>query len=65
MIDGWSYYNHAALPKCAPHEEPDTAPIKNGAVFRNCKEGLLLFARWTTDWDCGSETSGKKHTGDI
>ena len=33
-IDGWRYYNHAAIPTCAPHEEPELTPIKNGSIWK-------------------------------
>lgn len=33
-IDGWKYYNHAAIPTTAPHEEPDLLPVKNGQVWK-------------------------------
>lgn len=39
MIEGWRYYNHAAIPTCAPHEEPDTDPIYNGLVWTNLGGG--------------------------
>ena len=50
----WRYYNHAFLPKCCPHEDVDTAAIKDGSVWRQ-KKGAYL-ARWTSDFDCGYET---------
>lgn len=54
-IEGWRYYNHAAVPACAPHEMPDLTPIKKGTVWR-IRGGIPLLARWTVDWDCGYET---------
>lgn len=54
-IEGWKYYNHAAIPTTAPHEEPDLLPIKNGKVWK--MGGVPLLARWTTDFDCGNETN--------
>lgn len=53
-IDGWKYYNHAAKPLCAPHEEPDVTPIENGSIWK--MNGRPLLARWTTNFDCGYET---------
>lgn len=50
---GWKYYNHAVIPETAPHENVDTRPLKNGLVWN--RKGVL-FARWTTDFDCGYET---------
>lgn len=56
MIDGWKYYNHAAIPTCAPHEMPDLTPIENGAIWHNLGGGTPLLARWTEDFDCDHET---------
>ena len=53
-INGWKYYNHAAIADCAPHESPDTGPLENGSVW--AMDGCPLFAEWTTDYDCGYET---------
>jgi hypothetical protein len=53
-IDGWKYYNHAAIPTCAPHEEPNLEPIINGAIWRI--GGHPLMARWTSDWNFGEES---------
>ena len=52
---GWKYYNHAAIPTCAPHEEPDITPIEDGSIWKMA--GRPLMARWTTDFDCGYETN--------
>lgn len=53
-ISGWKYYNHAAIPTCAPHETPDLTPIKDGSIWK--MDGKPLLARYTTDWDCGYDT---------
>ncbi|MBE6941079.1 MAG: hypothetical protein E7455_02165 [Ruminococcaceae bacterium] len=53
-IKGWRYYNHAAIPTTPPHEEPDTAPVRDGRIWK--LDGAPLLARWTTDFDCGHET---------
>ena len=29
----WKYYNHAAIPTTAPHEEVDLSPINNGSIW--------------------------------
>ncbi len=54
-IKGWNYYKHAVIPACAPHEFPDLSPVSNGDVW-NIDKKKPLFARWTTDFDCGQET---------
>ena len=55
QIDGWRYYNHAALPSTAPHEAPDPTPINDGSIWK--LDGAPLLARWTTEFDCGYETN--------
>lgn len=55
-IPGWKYYNHGVIPTCAPHEQPDLAPIKDGSIWNVRGRGMPVLARWTTDWDCGYET---------
>lgn len=55
-IEDWEYYNHAMIPKTAPHEEPDVTYIQNG-LFWKMKEPKPLLARWTTDFDCENETN--------
>lgn len=42
MIEGWRYYNHAAIPTCAPHEEPDINPIESGVAWTNMG-GVLRY----------------------
>lgn len=55
QIPGWKYYNHAAIPTCAPHEVPDLTPVKDGSVWHiEGKKPLLV--RYTTEWDCGYDT---------
>lgn len=56
-VDGWMYYNHAAVPTTAPHETPDISPVINGSIWKNKWSGIPLFARWTTEFDCGYETN--------
>ena len=51
----WKYYNHAAIPTTAPHEEVDLSPINNGSIWK--MPGHPFFARWTSDFDCGTETN--------
>lgn len=56
QIDGWKYYNHAAVPTTAPHEETNMIPINDGSIW-NIQGGTPLLVRWTTDFDCGYETN--------
>ena len=51
----WRYYNHAMIPDCAPHEEPDMSCLNDGRIWQNQK--TVLFARWTTDFDCDCKTN--------
>lgn len=53
-VEGWKYYNHAAVPTCAPHEIPDLTPINDGRIWKI--GGVPLFARWTDHYDCKEET---------
>ncbi len=53
-IKGWRYYNKAAIPSCAPHEAADLSPVSDGSIWK--LDGGPLFARWTSDYDCGRET---------
>ena len=34
QINGWYYYNHAAIPTTAPHEIPDISPIADGSIWK-------------------------------
>lgn len=56
-MNGWVYYNHAVIPECSPHEEPDTATLSDGSLWKR-SDGVPLFARWTTDFDYKQKTSG-------
>ena len=51
----WQYYNHAVIPTTAPHEVVDTSEIESGEIWK--KYPKALFARWTSDYDCGHETN--------
>lgn len=33
QIDGWKYYNHAAIPTTAPYKVPDITSIENGDIW--------------------------------
>lgn len=39
-IQGWTYYNHAAVPTVAPNEDADTTPIENGNIWQIRGGGL-------------------------
>ena len=54
-IEGWKYYNHAAIPTTAPHENPDLTPIEDKSIWKI--DGKPILARWTTDFDCAYETN--------
>lgn len=54
-IEGWKYYNHAAIPTVAPHENPDITPIEDKSIWQ--LDGKPLLARWTTDFDLDRETN--------
>lgn len=53
-ISGWKYYNHAAIPTSAPHEQPNLAPVKDGSIWK--LDGKPLFIRYSSNWDCGENT---------
>lgn len=57
QIDGWKYYNHAAIPTTAPHEEAIIAPINDGSIWKIGGGKTPLLARYTTEFDCGYETN--------
>ena len=56
QIDGWKYYNHAAVPTTAPHRSPNMSPIEDGSIW-DIDGGTPKLARWTTDFDCGDVTN--------
>lgn len=55
MNKGWKYYNHAMLPDCPPHEQPDIEIFNDKNVWKRREKVFLI--RWTTDFDCGYETN--------
>lgn len=56
-IEGWNYYNHAAVPTCTPHEEPNLAPVEDGTIWSlTAVGGILLLVMYCTDFDCKEET---------
>lgn len=59
-IKGWRYFKHAAVPTTELRENPDLAPIQDGSIWKLTKDdcsGRVLFARYTTDFDCAEETA--------
>lgn len=55
IIEGWKYYNHAAVPTVAPHEMVNFSAIQSGEIW-NIEGGKPVLARWISDFDCGYET---------
>lgn len=53
-VDGWKYYNHAAIPTDPPHKAVDVTPVENGEIWK--MKGNPLLARWTDSFDCGEQT---------
>lgn len=55
----WKYYKHSLIPTTPPHEPVLTDDIEDGTIWKKYKKAgmRVLFARWTSDWDCGRETS--------
>ena len=53
-IKGWKYYNHAAIPECAPDEKANLQAILDGSIWK--LDGKPLLARWTEDFDCKEKT---------
>lgn len=56
-INGWKYYNHAAIPTIAAHQEPDLSSLTDKSMWRKDGSKTPLFARWTSDFDCEAETN--------
>lgn len=54
-IDGWKYYNHAAITTTPAHMPVDPAPVVNGEIWK--LDGSPLLARWTEDFDCKQQTN--------
>ena len=52
----WKYYNHAMIPNIPPHINPDITPIEDRSIWRTRTPSVALFARWTTEFDCKTET---------
>jgi hypothetical protein len=50
IIEGWQYYNHAAIPTTPPHISPNLEPVENGEIWK--LDGAPYMVRYTTDFDC-------------
>lgn len=45
QIDGWKYYNHAAIPTTAPHEIPNISPITDGSIWKSGGGGYSVIGK--------------------
>ena len=54
---GWRYYNHAMIPDLPPHKKVDLTSIESREIWKNTEGKRPLFARWTSNFDCGYETN--------
>lgn len=55
-IEGWKYYNHAAIPSTPPHNPVNLKPVEDGSIWQ-IGEHTPHLVRWTSEWDCGHETN--------
>lgn len=53
-IQGWQYYNYAAIPTTPPHISPNLKPIESGEIWS--LDGTPYLVRYTTDFDCEQAT---------
>ncbi|EDT78834.1 hypothetical protein LI056_14970 [Clostridium perfringens] len=51
-MDDWKVYHGALLPNIAPHENANIEILKKEKLLKN-----KLFARYTSEFDCGYETN--------
>ena len=56
-ISDWKYYKQAAVSTLAPHETPDTSVIASGEIWSAFPGKKPLLTRYSTDWDCGHEST--------
>jgi len=54
-IDGWRYYNSAAVPTTPPNVDPCTEAVTSGEIWE--LDGNPILARWTSCFDCKVETN--------
>ena len=62
-IDGWRYYNSAAVPTTPPNVDPCTEAVTSGEIWE--LDGNPILARWTSCFDCKVETRAKRRLGDY
>jgi len=55
QIEGWRYYNHAALPTTPPDAPVNMEPVEDGTIWKIDK-GCYL-ARWISNYDCLEKTN--------
>lgn len=55
-MKSWKYYKNSVIPTTYPTEEPDLTAIQDGSIWTTFDKPLI-FARWTTDFDCEKETN--------
>lgn len=53
-IQGWQYYNYAAIPTTPPHISPNLEPVESGEIWN--LDGAPYLVRYTTDFDCEQPT---------
>lgn len=54
-VEGWKYYNHAAVPDVLAYEKVNLKALEDGSIWK--MEGHFpILARWISDFDCGYET---------
>lgn len=53
LSNKWHSYNHCLVPSTPPHTE---LKIDSEGLREEMKRQHCLFARWTSQWDCGRET---------
>jgi len=51
----WRKYKNSLLPTSEPHEVINPQVLDNEEIWKEAPKAL--FARWTSDFDCGEETS--------
>lgn len=54
-LSGWKLYKQALVSACPPNESADVRAIHTGDIWKN-EFRTALFARWTSQFDCGYET---------